>query len=69
MASMSWNLAAPVGPLPVREHPDVGRDTGVVEELLGQRDQRFELVVLEDPAADLALAAARVAGEQRRAVQ
>ena len=60
--------AAPRGPLPVREHPDVGGDAGVVEELLGQGDERLEQVVLENPAANLALAAARVAGEERRAV-
>ena len=62
------NLAAAHGPFAVRNHPDVGRDSRVVEELLGQRDQGFEQVVLEDPAANLALAAAGVAGEERRAV-
>ena len=62
------DLAAPLGPLPVREHPDVGGDPRVVEELLGQRDERLEQVVLQDPAADLALAAAGIAGEERRAV-
>ena len=62
------DAAAPPGPLAVGEHPHVGGDAGVVEELLGQGDERLEQVVLEDPAADLALAAARVAGEERRAV-
>ncbi len=55
--------------LPVGEHPEVGGDAGVVEELLGQRDDGFQPVVLDDPAADFALAAAGVAGEERRAVE
>ena len=54
------DLPAPLGPFPVGEDPDVGRDAGVVEELLGQRDQRLQQVVLEDEAPDLALAAAGV---------
>ena len=62
------DLAAPLGPFPVREHPDVGGDPRVVEELLGQRDERLEQVVLKDPAPDLALAAAGIAREERRAV-
>ena len=66
VASMSWTR--PRRPLAVGEHPDVGGDAGVVEELLGQGDERLEQVVLENPAANLALAAARVAREQRRAV-
>ena len=50
-------------------HPDVGRDTGVVEELRGQYDQRLEQIVLQDEAADLALPAAGVArsGSRTRA--
>ena len=67
-ASMSWTLPLARRRLAVGDHPDVGRDAGVVEELLRQRDQRFEQIVLQDVAADLALAAAGVAGEQRRAV-
>ena len=62
------DLTAPLGPFAVGEHPDVGGDAGVVEELLGERDQCFQPVVFEDPAANLALAAAGVAGEERRAV-
>ena len=54
--------------LAVREDPDVGRDAGVVEELVGQGDHGLEPVVLDDPAADVALALAGVAGEERAAV-
>src|SRR3569832_2386166 len=55
--------------LPVSDHPDKGADARVVEHLLGQGDDGFELVTLDDPAADLALATAGAAGEQRRAVK
>jgi hypothetical protein len=54
--------------LAVRHHPHVGRDPRVVKELLGKRDQRLQQVGLEDEPADLALAATRIAGEERRAV-
>ena len=54
---------------PVGEHPEVGGDAGVVEELLGQGDDGLQPVVLDDPAADFALAAAGVAGEEGRAVE
>ncbi len=62
------HLAAPVGGLAVGEHPDVGGDAGVVEHVERQGDDRLQPVVLDDPAADVALALAGVAGEQRRAV-
>jgi hypothetical protein len=55
--------------LPVGDDPEVGGDAGVVEELVGQGDDGFEPVVLDDPAADLGLAGAGRAGEQRRAVE
>ena len=54
--------------LAVRQHPDVGRYAGVVEELLRQRDDCLEPVVLDDPAADVRLARGGASGEQRRAV-
>ena len=63
------DLALPVLGLTVRHDPDVGVDAGVVEELVGQRDDGFEPVVLDDPAADLALARAGAAREERRAVE
>ena len=62
------HLALAVRGLPVGQHPDVGGDAGVVEEVERQRDDGFEPVVLDEPAADVALALARVAGEERRAV-
>ena len=52
----------------VCHHPDIGRDPRIVEKLLGQRDQGFEQIILKNEAADFALAAAGVAGEERRAV-
>jgi len=52
----------------VGQHPDVGGDAGVVEEVERQCDDGFEPVILDDPAADVALALTRVTREQRRAV-
>ena len=37
----------------VRQHPDVGENSGVVKHLIRQRDDRFQPVVLKDPTADL----------------
>ncbi|GEM_PF-4459574 len=59
------HLAPAVLGLAVRQHPDVGGDAGVVEHVERQGDDRFQPVVLDDPAADVALALARVAGEER----
>ena len=55
--------------LAVGEHPDVGGDAGVVEHVGGQRDDGLDQVVLQHVAADLGLAGAGAAGEQRRAVE
>ena len=62
------HLAPAVLGLAVGEHPDVGGDAGVVEHVQRQGDDGLQPVVLDDPAADVALALAGVAGEQRRAV-
>ena len=62
------NLTAPRLALAIGQHPDVGRNTGVVEDVLGQRDDGFEPVVLYDPATDVALALTGIPREQRRAV-
>jgi hypothetical protein len=43
-----------------------GEDAGVVEELVGQHDDRVEPVVFQDPAADLALARPAVTVSNRR---
>jgi len=56
--------AFPVDFLVVGEHPEVGGNAGVVEQLLGQGDHGFQPVVLDDPAADFRFAAAGIAGEQ-----
>ena len=66
-ASTSWILPLRALLLAVGDDPDVSADAGVVEHLLRQGDDGFEPVVLDDPLADFALAAARAAGEQRRA--
>ena len=50
------------------QHPDVRRNAGVVEHVERQSDDRLEPVVFDDPAADIALALTRIAGEERRAV-
>jgi hypothetical protein len=63
------HLARGLGGLAVAQNPEVGLDAGVVEELLGQADDGVEPVVLQNPAADFALAAAGLAGEQGRAVE
>lgn len=55
--------------LAVRDDPDVGADAGVEEELIGQGDDGLDEVAREEPAADLALAAPGVAGEEGRAVE
>src|SRR6266540_2211789 len=49
------NLAAACGALAIREDPEVGRDAGVVKELVRQSDDRLQPVVLDDPAPDLRL--------------
>jgi hypothetical protein len=59
------DLALAVRGLAVGQHPDVGGDAGVVEQVQRQRDDGLQPVVLDDPAADVALALAGVAGEQR----
>jgi len=54
------------GRLVVSQQPDVGEDTGVVKQLVGQHDDGIEPVVLQNPAADLALARATVASAESR---
>ena len=60
---------AMAGGLLVSQQPDVGEDAGVVEKLVGQHDDGVEPVVLQNPAADFALARAAVAIGERRAVE
>ena len=62
------HLALAVCRLLVGQHPDVGGDAGVVEEVERQRDDGLEPVVLDQRATDVALALTRVPREERRAV-
>ena len=62
------HLALAMLRLAVGKHPDVGGDAGVVEHVERQGDDRLQPVVLDDPAADVALALPGVAGEEGAAV-
>ena len=44
--------------LAVGDDPDIGVDAGVVEQLLGQGDDAFGPIVLDDPFADVTFAGA-----------
>ena len=63
------DFASPSLQLAIRQDPDVGGDTGVEEEFVGQRDDALQPVVFNYPFSDVALAAAGIAGEHRGAVQ
>ena len=62
------HFALAVRRLAVAQDPDVGGDAGVVEHVERQGDDRLQPVVLDDPAADVALALPGVACEERAAV-
>ena len=62
------NLALAVLRLAVGQYPDISRDAGVVEHIERQGDDGLQPVILDDPAADVALTLSGVAGEQRTAV-
>ena len=55
--------------LAVGHDPDIGADAGVVEELIGEGDDGFQPIVLNDPAADFAFAGAGIAGEEGRSIE
>ena len=55
--------------LAIRQNPDIGGDTSIEEEFVGQRDDALQPVVFDNPFSDVALAAAGVAGEHRGAVK
>ncbi len=63
------DFASPSLQLAIRQNPDVGGDTGVEEELVGQRDDALQPIIFNYPFSDVALAAAGIAGEHRGAVQ
>ena len=62
------HLAGAAGGLVLAQHPDIGGYAGVHKLVGGQLHDGVQPVVFQYVAADLAGAAARVAGEQRRAV-
>ena len=62
------HLAGAAGGLVLAQHPDIGGYAGVHKLVGRQLHDGVQPVVFQDLAADLAGAAARVAGEQRRAV-
>ena len=66
---MSITRPLMAGGLFVSQQPDVGENAGVVEKLVGQHDDGVEPVVLQNPAADFALARAAVAIGEGRAVE
>src|ERR1019366_687948 len=68
LAAVSRTLPLAVRGLPIGQHPDIGGDAGVVEEVERQRDNRFEPVVLDQPPPNVAFSLTRIAGEERRAV-
>ena len=49
--------------LGVGQQPDIGGDTGVVEQVVRQLDDGIQHVVFDDVAADVGFAATRVAGK------
>jgi len=55
---MSCTLPRSLLRLTVGDNPDIGEDASVVEELVGERDDRLQPIVLYDPAADFTFAAA-----------
>ena len=55
------DAACMAGGLVIPQQPDVGEDASIIEQLVGQHDDGIQPVVLQDPAADLALARAAVA--------
>ena len=65
---MSCTLPRRSGCFPISKEPNVGCDTGVVEELLWQGNKGFQQIVLEYIAAYLTLAAGSVSGKKGRPV-
>ena len=59
------HLAFSMRRLAIAEHPDISGDAGVVEHIERQGNDGLQPVALDDPAADVALALAGVAGEER----
>ena len=62
------HLALPLFRFVVGQQPHIGGDTSVVEQVVRQLDDGFQVVALDDVAADVAFAAACIASEQGRTV-
>lgn len=58
------DLALTLLGLVIGQHPDVGGDAGVVEDVVRQLDDGLQVVVLDEVAADIAGTAAGIAGEE-----
>ena len=58
------DLALAVLGLLVGEHPDVGGDAGVVEDVVRELDDGFQQVVLDEVLADVTGTAAGIPGEE-----
>src|SRR2546421_11683241 len=55
--------------LAVCHNPDISKNARIIEKLVGQADNRFESIVLNDPTANVALAASGVTRKQWRTVE
>jgi hypothetical protein len=55
--------------LAVREYPDIGGYSRVVEELVRECDDGFEIVILTHPATYLTLTATSITREERRSIE
>ena len=53
----------------VRQDPDIGGDTGVEEQLIGQCDNTLQPVLFDDRASDFTLTAAGITRKERRPVK
>ncbi len=62
------DLALALRGLVIGQHPDVGGDAGVVEDVVRKLDDGLQVVVLDEVAADVAGTAAGIAGEEGGAV-
>ena len=55
-------------PAGIGEHPDVGGNPRIVEKVVRQLYNRFEVIISDDVSTDVALTTARVTSKQGRAV-
>ena len=62
------HLALAVGGFLVGEQPHIGGNASVIEDVVGQLDNGIHQIVFDQIATDVALAAARIAREERRTI-